>query len=583
MTSKTTALGLNKKKAFDCEVLLSQYAPFLQKFPRPITNFFIFLLKKLVHEAYINAFLKNNANSYDFNFIEKILLKLEINLLFEAQDIMNIPDRGRVIIIANHPLGGLDGLALLSLVSRVRYDVRIVVNEILLNVDQMKNLFLPVDVLSGRSSKPDNEKIYNVLRNDEAVIIFPSGEVSRAGLGGIRDRTWLTGFLRLAEATKSPILPVHIKAYNSCFFYVASWISRRFSMLMLPREMVSFKGSIKFTVGHALPLETIKNFSNSLEKQALLVSEHLKQIGLRRKDPLSSPKTIIISQDRFKIQKELQNAEVLGETIDKKQVLLLKCPRRSVVLDEIGRLREEIFRLEGEGTGQSKDIDYYDHHYRQLILWDTNDLEIVGAYRFGEVWKWRNKSHNLLYSASLFNFSEAASPMFAVGLELGRSFIQPKYRGKLSLHYLWQGIGAYLAQHPNIKYLFGPVSLSRNLPKRALDLIVSFYSTFYPDSQNLVCAKSPYLIDKKFIAKALNKFNGASQETAFLYLKGQLDDMGISVPILYKQYANLCHDGGTRFCGFNIDTSFKNCIDGLVIVDLEHLKQRKRKRYISRV
>jgi putative hemolysin len=119
---------------------------------------------------------------------------------------------------------------------------------------------------------------------------------------------------------------------------------------------------------------------------------------------------------------------------------------------EIGRLREVAFRAVGEGTFKRRDIDEYDSHYFHLVLWDQHDLEIVGAYRFADAEQLTQADHPTgLYSSTLFNYSDSNQDLFAHGLELGRSFVQPKYWGKRSLDYLWFGIGAFLSRYP--KYL----------------------------------------------------------------------------------------------------------------------------------
>jgi len=206
----------------------------------------------------------------------------------------------------------------------------------------------------------------------------------------------------------------------------------------------------------------------------------------------------------------------------------------------------------------------------------------VGAYRMGEIWKWPHHDSALLYSSSLFDYSDTATRLFDGGLELGRSFVQPQYWGKLSLDYLWQGIGAYLAHHPDVTYLFGPVSLSHNLPKKALDLLVSHYGSHYPDPQNLASAKKPYVVDVGPTASCTGPQDTKNAATAFVDLRAQLDFLGVKIPTLYKQYAEVCLPGGTRFCGFNIDENFGYCVDGLVVVDLDQLKPKKRDRYITR-
>ena len=245
-------------------------------------------------------------------------------------------------------------------------------------------------------------------------------------------------------------------------------------------------------------------------------------------------------------------------------------------MEEIGRLRERTFRFVGEGTGNCKDLDDFDHYYRHLILWDNSDLEIVGAYRLGEIWKWPHHQFPFCFIVRRYLIiPKTRQSLFTAGLELGRSFVQPEYWGKRSLDYLWQGIGAYLARHLQVKYLFGPVSLSQNLPKKARDLIVRYYGHYYPDPQNLANAKTPYICDDDTKSLYVRHGNNDDSEMAFTALKSQLAFMGIKIPTLYKQYTDLCLPGGTRFCGFNVDENFGHCVDGLVVVDLDLVKSKK--------
>ena len=507
--------SIRRNKPIDCGAVLLEQVPRLSAYPALIRQFLVFALQKLVCEDRINAFLIDNAMTRDFAFIDQVFQHLKIDYRAGGRDIENIPPKGRVIIVANHPLGGLDGLALLRLVSNVRRDVRIVVNELLLHISQLNNLSLPVDVIGGKTKKADIYRVRQALNNDEAVIIFPAGEVSRAGAKGIRDRHWLPGFIQLAKATRSPILPIHIKARNSALFYAISRISQPLSMLMLPREMLGFKGKISFTIGQAIAPSVIEGLPLSRKKQAKLVSDHLRRIGSGKTPLFATQMQLIEKCDRHAIQAELNQAEILGQTADNNIIFLFDSRDQSVVLEEIGRLRERTFRFVGEGTGQCKDLDDFDHYYRHLILWDDSDREIVGAYRLGEIWKWPHHDHRLLYSSTLFDYNEDAAELFAAGLELGRSFVQPEYWGKRSLDYLWQGIGAYLARHPQVKYLFGPVSLSQNLPKKARDLLVCHYGHYYPDPQNLANAKTPYVCDADTKSLYVGQGNDDDSETAF--------------------------------------------------------------------
>ena len=578
VSSDTTS----QNKPIDSGAILLEQMPSIARYPKLLRRLLLLTLQWLICERRINRFLSQHAMTRDFDFVDQVFQLVPTDCTVRHSDLENIPARGRVIIVANHPLGGLDGLALLRLVSSVRRDVRIVVNELLLNITQLNNLFLPVDAMGGETRKADISRILDALNNDEAVIIFPSGEVSRAGPKGIRDRKWLPGFIQLAKTAYAPVLPVHIKARNSNLFYVVSRISRPLSMLMLPREMLGFGGQMKFTIGQMIAPNAIESLPFSRKKRASLLSEHLWRIGVGKKPLFDTETSIIRPQDRQTIRAELKQAEILGQTSDNKIILLFDYRDNSVVLDEIGRLREITFRAVGEGTGRRKDTDHFDQYYRHLILWDDNDLEIVGAYRLGEIWKWPQRDSALLYSSSLFDYSDTATTLFDGGLELGRSFVQPQYWGKLSLDYLWQGIGAYLARHTDVKYLFGPVSLSQNLPKKARDLLVSHYGSHYPDPENLASAKKPYVVDVGPTVSMTGPQDTENAAAAFVNMRAQLDFLGVKIPTLYKQYAEVCLPGGTRFCCFNIDENFGYCVDGLVVVDLDHLKPKKRERYITR-
>jgi len=168
-------------------------------------------------------------------------------------------------------------------------------------------------------------------------------------------------------------------------------------------------------------------------------------------------------------------------------------------------------------------------------------------------------------------------PYFEQGLELGRSFVQPQYWGKRSLDYLWYGIGAFLKNNPQYKYLFGPVSLSNSYPQAAKDLMVQFYQSHFGQNDSLANAKTPCSLSPEL----KDVFPGQDYKAEFTRLKHLLANMGVSVPTLYKQYSELCDAGGVHFLSFNIDPDFNDCIDGLVLTDVSKLKAKKYQRYIG--
>jgi len=274
----------------------------------------------------------------------------------------------------------------------------------------------------------------------------------------------------------------------------------------------------------------------------------------------------------------MKQCEHLGHTSDGKSIYLYQHVSCSPIMREIGRLREIAFRAVGEGTNKRRDIDLFDSHYYHLILWDEEDLEIVGAYRFGDAEVLTQPDHPTgLYTATLFDYHQNDSEMFKQGLELGRSFVQPRYWGKRSLDYLWFGIGAFLNRYPKYRYLFGAVTLSNAYPQPAKDLIVQFYSTYFPPKFAEVECKLPYELGPN----SLHTFNGDDYKNEFKQLKHLLANMGVNVPTLYKQYSEISTEGGVAFLGFNVDPDFNDCIDGLVVVDMHTLTEKKRKRYLT--
>lgn len=271
---------------------------------------------------------------------------------------------------------------------------------------------------------------------------------------------------------------------------------------------------------------------------------------------------------------------MLGETLDGKSIIVYESEVENCVIKEIGRLREISFRHVGEGTGKKRDIDGYDFYYKHLIIWDNETLEIAGAYRIGDCREIiEDFDQEGLYTTTLFDFKEDFASYFEHGLELGRSFVQPKYWNSRALDYLWQGLGAYVKYHSHIQYLFGPVSMSQNFGAKAQALLIYFYSHYFKAKFDLVKHKEPYRISSELKRYCRTVFSGNDYKSDLRRLKEELGYMGYMIPTLYKQYAGLCEKGGVAFHDFGHDKQFNDCIDGFILVDLKLLKESKRKRY----
>lgn len=540
------------------------------------------LLRRLLHESDFQAFAERFPHLRGIEFVEQALQTLQCSYAVNDSERENIPASGRVLIVANHPIGSLDGLALLKLVHDVRSDVRIVANDLLSAIAPLRDLLLPVRNMTGTSRKGHIERIVQALAREQAIIIFPAGEVSRLGPRGIRDRRWQRGFLKIAEQAKAPILPIHIAGRNSARFYLASLLARPLSTLMLVGEMFRQESRrLRFTVGALIPHHTYSNMALKRGDKVKLFQRHLYRIGQGKKPLFAVERAIARPERRADLKKAILQGERLGVTPDGKAIYLMAGLDSSPVLREIGRLREQAFRAVGEGTGQRRDLDRFDPHYRHLILWDEEDLEIAGAYRFVDAGATiAAQGLSGLYSAGLFQFDAAASPFLGNGLELGRSFVQQRYWGKRSLDYLWYGIGAYLGKNRHYRYLFGAVSISGAMPPLARDLLIYFYKLYFPGDPQLSRSRNPFSYSHAESELAAH-FAGNDYRGDLRRLKTLLGNLGTAIPPLYKQYAELCEPGGVTFLDFNIDPDFGHCVDGMVIVDLQKLKESKRSRYLS--
>lgn len=570
--------------------LSNKFPGFTQQSPI-VRNSTLSILRKLTHEKEINAFLREHEGNRGIDFIDRIFEYFNFSYSISQRERNNIPSQGRVIIIANHPIGSLDGLALVRLVSEVRKDVKIIANDMLMAFEPLHDLLLPLDNMTRGAYKQSYKNILQALNNEEAIIIFPAGEVSRASPTGIKDGKWQAGFLHFARKTKSPLLPIFVSAKNSMLFYSASMIFKPLATALLAHEMFNKRSAeIKFRVGELIPHHALE--SDQLADKALIkrLKKHVYKIGkgISKKNRIPvfvTEKTIAHPEDRAALKKEFKTAQVIGTTRDNHSIFLCDYDQHPTVLREIGRLREQTFRLVGEGTGSRRDLDKYDHYYRHLVLWDEEKLCIAGAYRLGEAYKLiRKKGANALYTAELFDFNSSLTPYLEQGLELGRSFVHPDYWGKASLDYLWQGLGAYLSHHPQVRFVFGPVSMSAHYPKTLRDLLVFYYERYYSvknaNDENLAEGKHPHEIEEDVLIDLQHRFAKLNSEEGFELLQEEFKKHDCKIPVLFKQYASLYEEGGYHLLAFSVDSEFGNCVDGLFMGDMACMKAAKRARYL---
>lgn len=537
----------------------------------------------LLHEQEFITFGNTYPHLQGLEFVEQVLDELNFDTRYKPKQIEHIPNEGKLVIVANHPIGSLDALALIKVLSTVRQDLKVVANRMLMSVSAMHSLLLPVDNLSGMSKKQELSNIQNHLKGGGALLIFPAGEVSRLGPTGIKDCKWNSGFLRMAKKANCPILPIFIKAKNSPLFYGTSMIYKPLASLLLVTEMFKQrKKSLEFEIGASIPPESYL-IENLKDKEIVnLIRKQLYRLTTKKTLPLKTQTPIAVPECRKDLKKAIEQCQLLGKTHDGMHIHLYQYVGSSPIFRELGRLREIAFRAVGEGSGKRRDIDKYDMDYQHLVLWGPMQLELVGAYRLACAQQIIQKhGREGLYTDSLFSYTDAMTPYLHQGIELGRSFVQPKYWGRKSLDYLWYGIGAFIKNYPQYRYLFGAVSVSNALPEQAKAMLVYYYQHYYKSSIELATPNNELKLTEQQLTQCNILFNGNDVREDFVELKHVLANMGAQAPTLFKQYTELCNPGGVQFLSFSIDPDFNNCIDGLVLVDLKSVKENKAKRYLE--
>jgi len=564
------------------EQSLTERLPWLAQYPR-IRRPMAGVLGRLADEDGFNHVLQQVGAAEGFDFVERVLDILGTSYQFNPREREHIPVDGPLLVVANHPLGMQDALALLQLIGSVRRDVRFLGNDWLAVIPQLSKLMLPVDVF-GKGAASRLRGIYRALDNGEALVVFPAGEVSRVRAGGVRDGQWSDGFARLSLRSKAPVLPIHVAARNSAMFYGLSMLAKPLSTAMLPREAVApGRRRIGFSIGALVSAGELKQCSSGSPKQAAkLMRRHVYRVGQHRGLIFGGQAPLALPEPAEQVAAELARSEKLADLGDGKRAWLFKGALDSAVMREIGRLRELTFRKVGEGTGARRDLDAYDPHYEHLVLWDPQALRIVGSYRFGHGGRLiAERGMAGLYTSSLFSYSPALESRLTQGMELGRSFVAPAYWRSRALDQLWQGIGLYLQRHPELHYVFGPVSMSVSLPREAREWIAAAHQ-YYFGVPGLATARQPFVVSPEIVQSVRVALEGLDASAGLGKLKHHLDALGVSLPVLYRQYVDLVEPDGVQFLDFGEDPDFSGCVDGLVMLDLASLKPAKRARYLGK-
>ncbi len=535
----------------------------------------------------INEIYEKHKDKSSKDFIDALLQELEIDIECPSADLSKIPEKGPAIITCNHPLGGIDGLAVIKVISEVRPDFKIMANFLLSSVKPLNEFFISVNPYENTSELKVSYKglreAINHLKEGGVLCIFPAGGVSSYDFktNAVRDQEWQTSALKFIKSADVPVVPVCLSGSNSLLFHVLGLINPRLRNIKLPSEILNKKDkSITVRIGGAIrqseqnEFDNIHEFGRYLRSRTYLLGKPIsvkpffrprlfkkkaKEIGIAREPELIANEI-----------KALENSDYQLYENKEYQVYWATSGMIPNLLYEIGRLREITFREVGEGTGKNIDLDEYDLYYRHLFIWDKENKALVGAYRLGmgkEILSRYGKRG--FYLHSLFKLKKGFKSILEHSIELGRSFIVKEYQLKpLSLFMLWKGILYFILKNPSYRYLIGPVTISGAFSNQSKFLMTSFIRQNFFDAQlaSLVEPRKEYIpkivpsdadleVLEKVTKKDIKKLDKIIAE---------IEIGNFRVPALLKKYLGQ----NAKIIAFNVDPKFNDSLDGLLVMDL---------------
>ncbi len=523
------------------------------------------------------------------SFAARVLDALGISIDLTAADLARIPATGPVIIVANHPLGAIDGLILLELISKVRTDNRLLANAMLAIVPELREHLLCVDVFarSGSSNIAALRSALAWLRAGHAIATFPAGEVSRLRFrdGEVSDGPWSPSVAMLARLTNARVVPVCFDARNSWLFQTLGRLHPMLRTVMLPTEMLRKRNAtIAVRIGSPIATADLTRFDSDASTSAYLRARtYLMSDRTRKAATAAAMSPIAPEPDHEPIHREINRLADDRTLIAKGdfRVMIAAAAEIPVTLAEIGRLRELTFRDVGEGTGKATDLDAFDQSYRHLFIYDDRARRLVGSYRLGltdELVPANGPAG--LYTATLFRYDQRHLAALTPGLELGRSFIRAEYhRHPLALLLLWEGIGRFIVANPRYRMLFGAASISDAYPSITRKLLVRFLTEAFGPGEFKALARptTPPRFSRfrhretELACETITTLEDADR------LVAAIDPQNRGVPTLLRQYLRL----GAHLIGFNVDPAFGDALDGLIVVDLLRAPRRHIERYMG--
>jgi putative hemolysin len=556
--------------------------------PSPAKKALIWALDRILGVKKMNALYQQHKmqglskESFSDRLIE--LLELDIQGIEALQS--NIPKSGPVVIASNHPFGGIEGVILARLIGEVRPDLKVLANKGLGIFKELSDYFIFTNPLSPNDPKngPSLRQCMKHVNAQGALLIFPAGKVSyyQKAKAGISEHTWNKLVGRLVSIDQCQYVPVFVNGFNSPAFYRIEKLYFKLRMLFLGRELLNKTGAtIQISCGNAIKEKQISRDLNYEQKAKLCRALSYAQDNRWRyewpADKITEQLPIIEEIDKHQLLTELQAlpSDQLLLTNKGYSVYYGYQSQLPLIVQEIARLREIVFRMHNEGSGQPLDTDHYDATYTHLFIIDNEQQKIVGAYRMGLSDKLMEKDGIAgLYLHKMFKFKSSFANQQGPCMEMGRSFLIPEMQGSYQgLLLLWKGIGRFAAKFPQYRTLYGTVSISKLFDPRSVKLIEQAYID--NESASQVSAHNQFEFDSHVeIDELAEEIELRDQLTSFL---SSIESDGKDVPVLARQYLKM----GGKFHALGIDTSFNHTPGLLLSVHFPSAPEKLLKLYVG--
>ncbi len=552
----------------------------------------------------INNIYSHISDYQGIEFADELINYLNVKCDYKEQELEYLPKEGPFIVVSNHPYGAIDGMIMLSILGKIRPDIKILTNFMLSYIPNLSDNFFPVNPFTDKpglkSSLGGLKMAKEHLRCGGALGLFPSGEVSSNVNKEkvVKDIPWQISVVKLIRNSGVPVVPLFFGGQNSAIFHFLGKIHPMLRTVRLPHELSNKKNkTVALRVGKPIPVSELEDFTSLSDLGSYLWNRtYALEANIENQCPVVSIDEEGVSGDAVKwskfipftntgngtsdveISKPIESAILVNELNLRRDDMLFEVGQYACylssysdipnIINEIGIRREESFRAVGEGTGKEIDLDDYDHYYKHLFVWDKEQKCLVGAYRLGIISEiLEQHGVNGIYSNTLFRYKSDFLPHLERTMELGRSFVSPAFQKEaLPLMLLIKGLFYSVMKYPRVKYLIGPVSISSWYPPFYRSVMIYYLRKRHSENRfhGMVSPITPFKpdfnkVDVEYLLK--NKMDSIEKFDKFIY---KLSNSKYRLPTLLKKYLKI----NCRILDYNVDPSFNFCVDGLIMLDL---------------